>query len=395
MIAACLWTLILCFVALIYIYAGFPLGLALITRRRRYTPPCIMADEELPFVSMIVAAYNEEVVIAEKIRNGLAIDYPPDKLEFIFVSDSTDRTNDILLCHQSQRVRVRVFQERCGKVKAMAAAFAMCRGEILVFSDANTYYRPDSIRNLVRHFRRPEVGVVTGDVRIMPSAKPFGTGERLYYLYERKLQEMETSFWSTVAVDGAMYALRRSQLRPVTNGLVADDLGTAMRVARQGLRIIYDPAAIADEPPTPTDGQEFDRKIRVVAYGIQSVLEGEATPGWEDWRLIWIYISHKLLRWNAPVFLLGAFAASMAGALYSPLLRGALSLQAAFYFLAVIGWKFPKHAKLLTRIPYYFCLVNLAALQGIIRGLRRQQRPIWERTPRLAPTGPSVGAASK
>jgi biofilm PGA synthesis N-glycosyltransferase PgaC len=387
MTTVCLWVLVLCFATLVYIYAGYPLCLAFITLWKRYTPPPGMPEEELPSVSMIVAAYNEELVIGEKIRNSLTIEYPPDKLDFIFVSDSTDGTNEILLRNQSGRVRPRIFQERCGKIKAMAAAFSMCRGDILVFSDANTFYKPNAIRKLVRHFRRADVGVVTGDVRILPSTKAFGTGERFYYRYERKLQEMETAFWATVAVDGAMYALRRSQLRPVTNGLVADDLGTGMRVARQGLRIIYDPEAIAEEAPTPNDAQEFDRKIRVVAYGIQSVLEREAIPAWSDMRLVWVYLSHKLLRWVAPVFLLCAFGAAASGAAYSPFLGWALGLQITFYLLALIGWKLSKYGSLLTRIPYYFCLVNSAALCGIVRGLRRKQRPVWERTQRLAPTG--------
>jgi cellulose synthase/poly-beta-1,6-N-acetylglucosamine synthase-like glycosyltransferase len=277
---ACFAVVALSLSALIYVYAGFPLLLAALTSwKRRYAPPEEQPDERLPSVSLIVAAHNEELVIKDKIRNSLAVDYPPDKLEFLFVSDSTDRTNGILEACPNPRVRALILPERRGKVHAVNVAVQASRGEILVFSDANTFYRTDAIRKLVRHFQNPEVGVATGDVRILASKETFGAGEGLYYRYERTLQSLETDFWSTVATDGAMYAVRASQLTGalVTNGCV-DDVATAMNVARAGFRIIYDPAAIAEEPPTPTSELEFRRKVRVVAYAIQSLLHGQGAP---------------------------------------------------------------------------------------------------------------------
>jgi cellulose synthase/poly-beta-1,6-N-acetylglucosamine synthase-like glycosyltransferase len=380
------WTVLLVSIAtVLYVYIGFPGALFILQLRRRYTAPAFTgADEALRTVSLVVAAYNEEEVIEEKLENGLRIDYPPEKLQFVFVSDSTDGTNEILRRYESGRVRVIVLPERRGKVAALAAALPACTGDILVFSDANTYYRPDSIRMLVRHFQNPQVGLVTGDVRILQSTQAFGEGEGLYYRYERWLQSLETSFWSTVAIDGAMYAIRCSLVRLASHGLVADDLVTGMNVGCQGYRLIYDAEAFAEENPTPTDAQEFKRKIRVIAYAIQSLIEGEGVPPLTQWRLLWVYLSHKVLRWFVPVFLIFALLSAAALALFSRTGVVLFAGQALFYGLAILNWRFPKLDGRMVRIPYYFTMVNAAALLGILRGVRRKQRSVWSRTERIA-----------
>ncbi len=368
----------------IYVYAGFPVILRMLVGGRRSQADAPgMSDDELPTVSLVVAAYNEETVIERKIRNGLEIDYPSDKLQFVYVSDSTDGTNEILRRYESGRIRVRILSERRGKVVALHEALKLCTGGIIVMSDANTWYRPDSIRRLVRHFRNPEIGVVTGDVRLLPTDQPFGAGEGAYYKYERALQELESAFWSTVAIDGAMYAVRREHVEFPKNGLIADDFVTAMNVGLRGLRIIYDRTAIAEEDPTPSDGQEFRRKVRVVAYAIQSYFKGEGRPGIRQFRLWWTYVSHKLLRWFVPVFLGLALASNMVAAFISGPWRYVLGAQMALYLAALIGWKFPSLDSKVFRVPYYFVLVNTAALVGIWRGIRSRQSAVWVRTERV------------
>jgi poly-beta-1,6-N-acetyl-D-glucosamine synthase len=369
---------------ILYVYAGFPLCLFLLTRGRRATAPPDLPDDELPSVSMLVAAYNEERVIETKLRNCLAIDYPASKLRFIFVSDSTDGTNEILARYQSPRIRVLTLPERRGKLNALAAGRQLCDSEIVVFSDANTYYRPDAIRKLVRHFRDPQIGTVTGDVRILPSNQPFGTGEALYYKYERWLQELETSFWSTVGIDGAMYAMRLSDLQLPTSHLVTDDFVTGMNVGLRGKRIIYDPEAIAEEPPTPTDEDEFGRKVRVVAHTFQSFLRNQGVPGINHPRLWWIYVSHKLLRWLVPVFAAAALLSNLGAAALSAPWSLLLALQVLFYLLGLVAWRVPTLNSKCFRVPYYFLLVNLAALVGLWRAIRFKQRAVWEKVERLA-----------
>jgi len=377
--------LCLCTAIIAYVYAIYPALLCLLTAGRKYRAAEEYAYEDLPGVSMVTAAYNEESVIEAKVRNCLSLDYPAEKIEFFFVSDSTDQTNEILTRLQSRQVIVRILPERRGKLAALNTVFPECRREVLVLSDANAMYRPDAIRKLVRHFRNPEVGAATGDVRLMPSQKKFGQGEGLYYRYERRLQEMETDLWSTVGIDGAMYALRRSLLVASNNPLVADDFVTGMNVGRQGYRIVYDPEAIAEEDSTPSDEMEFRRKIRVVAYAFQSLMEGEGLPRWFQFRFLWVYVSHKLLRWLAPFFLAGAFAAAAVVSFGGPLGQAALGAQAAFYALAFLGWKLPQTDSRFVRIPYYFVMVNLAAGLGVVRGVRRKQPRVWVRTDRSVP----------
>lgn len=380
---------IFCLSALIviYIYAGFPVCLLLAARGGGTSAAAGPEDEQLPRVCLVVAAHNEELVIEEKIRNGLALDYPAEKLTFLYVSDSTDGTNGILLRNQSPRIGVVIRKQRLAKFPSLCQAVPDCDGEIVVLSDANTYYRPDSLRKLVRHFRDPRVGLVTGDVRLMPSGEKFGAGEGFYYRYERWLQVLESRFWSTVGVDGGMYALRREHFpRQAPAFGINDDLAVGMSVALRGLRLIYEPEAVADEPPTPSDEMEFQRKVRIVAFGIQAWLNNEGVPGLRQWRLWWVFVSHKLLRWLAPVFLLAAFVSSLA-AIFSggPLWMAVFGGQLAFYLLALLGWKCRRLNGVMFRIPYYFSMVNLAALLGIARGIRGKASSLWTPTDRAKP----------
>ena len=370
---------------LFYTYAGFPLCLLLLTRGKRQTSVPEMREDELPTVSVLIAAHNEDRVIAEKIANCLRLDYPQDKIDFVFISDgSTDRTNEILSEAKGPRIQVKLLPGRNGKINALLAGFPMCRSEVLAMSDANTFYRPDALRKLVRHFRDPQVGVVTGDVRLLPSKETFGAGEGLYYRYERALQLLESTFWTTVTVDGAMYALRRPLLRPPSYKEVPDDFVIGMNVVLQGYRMIYDPEAIAEEDPTPTNTQEFKRKVRIVAHGIQSFLAGEGVPSLRQFRAAWLYTSHKLLRWTSAIFVLSAFFSSLVLALLFPSWSWLLWLQVEFYLLAVAGWKLSFARGPLFRIPYYFAMVHMAALLGLIRGLRKGERPVGVKTDRVA-----------
>jgi biofilm PGA synthesis N-glycosyltransferase PgaC len=368
---------------LVYTYLGFPLCLLLLPRRHKLRAD-LSRDEELPTVSFVVSLYNEELVVEEKIGNCFKLDYPPDKLRFYFVSESTDGTNEILRRNAGERLHAEIRTGREGKFNALCSLIPKCQGEILVLSDANTYYFPDSIRKLARHFQDPDLGVATGDVRLLPSEEKFGAGEGFYYRYERRLQVLESEFWSTVGVDGGMYAMRREHFpeKPPSFG-VNDDLYVAMSVALKGLRIVYDPEAIAEESPTPQDKIEFGRKTRIVAFGLRAFMKGQGVPGFSQARLLWVFLSHKVVRWLAPVFLLAALFSSLGCALLiRSYWRWLFGIQVLFYCLAVMGWRFETLNSLLFRIPYYFSMVNLAALLGLIRGFKKEPS-IWMRTARF------------
>jgi cellulose synthase/poly-beta-1,6-N-acetylglucosamine synthase-like glycosyltransferase len=367
--------------AVAYVYFGYPLFLRLAASLRRGTT----RDEGfLPTVSLVIAAFNEERVIRQKIENALALDYPADRLEIVVASDgSTDRTNEIARMYADRGVVLRVVLPRGGKTRAINTVVPGTRGDILVLSDANTMYRPDALRRLVRHFADPRVGAVSGDVRLVDSCDDYAASEGLYYKYERWLQLTESRVQSIIGADGGMYALRRSLFVPPSPSIVVDDFVISMNVACLGYRVLYDPEAIALENGTLSSAEEFRRKIRVVAGAIQALRRGEGVPGWSQPMLLWCYLSHKLLRWMVPCFMVVAFAASALLAA-SPLFRLFFAAQAAFYIVAA-GYAFDV-ARLrrvgVCAVPYYFCLVNGAALAGLWKGVRSGQSATWNRTTR-------------
>ena len=367
--------------ALVYVYLGFPACIWLLTCRRRLSPP--PKSEDLPSITLVVAALNEEVILERKLKNCLELDYPSDKLKFFFISDgSTDRTNEILSRWAGPRFQTVLLSSRGGKTRALKLAFPRCTSDLIVLSDANTYCRPNALRLLARHFQDKQVGVVTGDVRMRAATGQFGQGEDAYYRYERWIQKRESDFWACVGVDGGMYAVRQTLLVPPSDPIILDDFVISMNSARQGYRIIYDPEAVAEEDPTPNDSQEFRRKVRIIAGGYQALRLNEGVPRLTDFRLMWLYLSHKLLRWLAPVFMAVLLGASVALA-GRPLYRAALIGQAAFYALAFLGWQFTRLKRAIFRLPYYFVLVNLAALQGLFRCMFGKETVLWCKAARV------------
>lgn len=377
-----------------YVYFGYPALLALVRRR-----PAIrdLPDERLPTVTLIIAAHDEEAVIEEKLSNSLALDYPSDRLSIVVASDgSTDRTNAIVQSFSRSGIRLEEITPRGGKTRALNAVVPRAQGEITVLSDANTMFRPDAIRKLVRHFADPHVGCVSGDVRLIGSAEEYADSESTYYRYERFIQQQESALGAIIGADGGMYALRHSFFRHVPDDVVVDDFVISMNVAREGFAVRYEPEAVAIEQGTLSGQEEFRRKVRVIAGGIQALMRGVGVPRRSQVRLLWCYLSHKLLRWLMPVMLVVMFFASLrlAGdAVFAVL----VALQVVFYATALVhqpllrrGWNLR-----VTSLPYYFCLVNAAAAFGIVRGFSGRQRSAWSRTRRENSSPPAPNAAGR
>lgn len=363
-----------------FVYAGYPLTLVLLRSVR--ARPTSFNDEMLPSVSLVIAAYNEEKVIQEKIENSLALAYPKNRLQIVVVSDgSTDKTNEIIQSFSEQGVLFYTMKPRGGKTGALNSAIPRSNGEILVLSDANAMYQPDAIRKLVRHFSDPTVGAVSGDVRLFDAADSYAESEGFYYKYERWIQELESQIGSIIGADGAMYAVRRNAFQAPPNAIILDDFVISMNVARQGFRVVYDSEAVAFEDGTSSASEEFRRKIRIVAGGIQALRLGLGVPSFQQPLLLYCYVFHKLLRWCLPIFLIACFIFS--GLLLSePLYQAAFIAQVICYLIAIgysLGFLNFSRAKWVS-IPFYFCLVNGAALLGIWRGLLGSQAVTWKRT---------------
>jgi cellulose synthase/poly-beta-1,6-N-acetylglucosamine synthase-like glycosyltransferase len=365
-----------------YVYAGYPIVLALLAR---WCAPTHRDEGHCPTLSLIIAAHNEERVIRSKIENSLALDYPPGQLEIVVASDgSDDGTNAIVREYAAAGVVLHDIDPRGGKSRAIDLTIPRTRGEILVLSDANTMYRTDALVRLTRHFADASVGAVTGDVQLVDSARQYAASEGLYYRYERQLQTLEARLHSVVGADGGMYALRRAAYRVVPPDVIVDDLVIAMNVACAGYRVTYDPDAVATEQGTHTGAEEFRRKVRIVAGGVQALMGGHGVPTLAQPSLLWCYLSHKVLRWTIPLFLIAALSASALLARDSAWYLAALCAQATFYLVAVLRWCDVAGVRRVaaTTVPYYFCLVNSAALLGMWKALARTQPVTWQRAAR-------------
>jgi cellulose synthase/poly-beta-1,6-N-acetylglucosamine synthase-like glycosyltransferase len=396
------WTSVACLGVLVYLYVGYPAALWALGRIRARP---VARGPIAPFISVLVPAHNEAEVIDAKVENTLASGYPKDRMEVLVLCDgSTDGTGKRVQALVEEReageggaggcgAPIRVLElPRGGKARALNAGARAARGEILVFTDANTFLSRDALRHVVENFADPEVGGVCGDKRYgePAGAGPVARGEGAYWRYDRWVKDLESRVGSIFASDGALHAVRRELFQPIRNPASADDMAISMRVVLQGRRLVYDPRAVVVEAP-PTDPEaEFQRKVRVTNHSMRALLDlGPAlwTSGLYSVQLL----SHKFVRHLSPPFLAGLFVAS-AGAASGGSLPFLLlfSGQVAFYGLAALG-----HGLRGTRVarrlafaaPYHFTLIQLAAALGIVSLLRGRRLAVW--TPRggLEPGG--------
>jgi cellulose synthase/poly-beta-1,6-N-acetylglucosamine synthase-like glycosyltransferase len=341
-----------------------------------------------PSVSMVIAAHNEAAGIGAKLENVLSLDYPPDRLEVVIASDgSDDGTDEIVQRYVDRGVRL-LSLPRQGKAPALNAAVGAARGEILVFSDANSLYAQDAIAALMRPFADPLVGGVAGDQRYVAdgAGDAIAAGEQRYWNVDRMLKTAESRAGNVISATGAIYAVRRSLVRPVPDG-VTDDFFTSTGVIAQGYRLVFAPDAVAFEPVAGSAELEFGRKVRVITRGLRGVLLRRELldPRWHGFYAVQL-LGHKVLR-RLMVFPLGVAAAT------SPLLwrrgriyRVATVLQAGFYGLGAMGMllaRRPIGRRKALVFPAFFCFVNVAALKAAWNVFRGRRIDRWE--PRREP----------
>lgn len=377
-----------------YAYVGYGLVAALLGwGMRRREPAELPADRKTwPTVALVVAAYNEEEVILAKIANSKALDYPSEKLEIVVVTDgSSDRTPE--LASGVSGVRVMHASERRGKVHAMNRVMPTVTQDVVVFSDANAMLNPEALRRLLRHFSDPQVAAVAGEKRIRPQAGDVSAGEGVYWRYESALKRWDSRISSVMGAAGELLAIRREAYQPLENDTLLDDFVLSMRLVAAGKRVVYEPGAYAIEEASATIGEEFKRKVRIVAGGWQAVFR--------LWPLliprrpvIWFqYVSHRVLRWVLTpallplIALLNLVLAWERGGVYLTLLQ----LQALFYGAAFLGWKLQARGMQpgVLYVPFYFVFLNAAALVGAYRFWTGRQSVTWEKARRAPRSSPS------
>lgn len=348
----------------------------------------VVATENLPTCTLVIAAYNEESVMDEKIKNSLALNYPKEKLDYVFITDgSTDGTAAIV--EHYKEIRHMHSNERKGKIAAVHRAMDTVTSEVVVFTDANTFLNADALLNICRHYNNSKVGAVAGEKRVYAEAGNATAGEGFYWKYESKLKTWDSELYSVVGAAGELFSIRTALYQPVPPSTILDDFMISLLVAKDGYRVIYEPEAFATESASQNVAEELKRKIRIAAGGLQSIvwLKALLNP-FPNPVLTFQYVSHRVLRWTVVPFLmilalLINFIIVFTGSI-SLVYQLLLLAQVGFYLLAISGWILEeRRIKIkIFFIPYYFCMMNYAVVMGIFRYLRGKQSAVWEKAKR-------------
>jgi biofilm PGA synthesis N-glycosyltransferase PgaC len=373
------WTLV---AIVAYTYAVYPLILFLSPRARR-SPPSMTPRNEVPSVSVVVSVYNESTVLEDKIRNLLTLDYPQEKIEFLLGSDgSTDGTATILRKAETPQVRPFIFDTRRGKAAVLNDLVANARGSIVVFSDANTFFDPQTVAMLVDNFVDPSVGAACGELVLSSGSKSVGgVGESSYWTYENFLKKLESRLHTIVGATGGVYAIRRELYRPLpVSKTVMDDFLTPMEVLKAGYSVKYEPRALAHEKSTESVRGEFRRKVRIGAANFHGISEFSSLLHPRHGFVAFALWSHKIIRWCVPFLLIGIVATTAALAADSEFYRNTLLLEGGIGVLAVIGFLADTAGVRIgvLGLPYYFVAMNAALLVGFIKFVLKSQKPTWD-----------------
>ncbi len=365
--------------ALIYTYAGYPALIALISTLR---PRKVKRADYLPSVTIIIAAYNEERALAAKLRNTLALDYPRQLMEIIVASDcSSDRTDEIVKSFQGEGVILHRQPQRQGKTAAQNAAVEKALGEIIVFSDATSLYEPVTLQKIVPSFADETVGCVGGRlIYIDPSDSRVGRGAKRYWGYETFLKQHESRACSLIGVSGCLYAVRRSAYVPLYNEACSDFI-IATKMIEQGLRTVYEPEAVCREETNQRHDNELRMRVRIIAQTFTDLWRhrGMLNPFRSGLYGVQL-LSHKVMRYFVPFFLMAMFASSAVLAGDSGFLRLWFFAQALGYTIGALAWlleNFGVRSRILA-LPHYFVLANVASLIAMFQFVRGERYARWE-----------------
>jgi cellulose synthase/poly-beta-1,6-N-acetylglucosamine synthase-like glycosyltransferase len=369
----------LCAFWIAYVYVLYPLFLILVGRIANAPPPRTLDDDEFPTVSFLIPAYNEEAVLAQKIENTLALDYPSEKLEISIASDrSTDRTDEIAKSYADRGVRFIRNEVQKGKISTLSELGMASTSDIILITDANAIYEPDSLRRLMSHFADPRVGMVNGNKMLERTDTMVGDGEGTYQDYETMLKKAESSVLSNVFVTGAMSAIRKELFFDVPDYLEFDHV-LPTHVVNQGYRVAFADDAGFYEETAPHSEAEYKVRVRNATRGFTMVLllREYLDIGRHPAHFLHMW-SRKVLRWLIAVPAIGLFLSS-AVLLDLPFFQLAFAAQLLFYAAAALAWGADRlgYRHGILALPFYFCLVNFASLVGCVRAMRGQRISVW------------------
>ena len=383
-----------CVFLVVYTYIGYGLLLGLLVSIKRIVSgrpvsPVLPPDDELPDITFMICAYNEQDVVDMKMQNTSQLDYPHDKLHVLWVTDgTTDNTNE-LLSHYAD-VEVVFSPERRGKTAALNHGISQVKTELIVMTDANTMVNREAIREIVRCFMDPSVACVAGEKRVMArdASQAVAEGEGLYWKYESALKRMDSELHSAMGAAGELNAIRTKLYQPMPENALLDDFVMSMRMVDQGYKIAYTSNAYAMEYGSANMEEESKRKRRIAAGGLQSCwwLRRMMNP-FHHPLTAFQFVSHRVLRWTITPFALVALIPLnvalvflKAGMVYDIIWM----LQILFYLAAFCGWQLQQHGRKnkLLYVPCYFLFMNLNVFRGISYLHSHQGGGTWEKAKR-------------
>lgn len=376
-----------------YTYIGYGLLIYLILiikRRFKQNKETEDIDNIIPEVTLFIAAYNEDYVVEEKMKNCYEIDYPKDKLKILWITDgSNDKTNELL--KQYENITLLFQPERKGKTAAINRGMKFVNTPITVFTDANTFINSSSIKDIINSFNNKNVGCVACEKKINNNSRENNAAknESLYWKYESKLKQMDSELNSTIGAAGELYAIRTSLFEEMPDNTLLDDFILSMRIAMKGYIILYCEKAYAIENGSANINEERKRKIRIAAGGIQSIIMLKELLNIFKYKLLsFQYISHRVLRWSiTPLCLLLIIPINIyLVAKYENIIYIlVLIAQIIFYLCGIIGWYYSIKSKKnkLISIPYYFLFMNLNVIKGFFYLKNKKNNDgTWEKSKR-------------
>lgn len=372
------WVIVLLIILILYPYVFYPLILFILPKAKNATCRKIAKYK----VSLYIAAYNEEAVIEEKLKNSLELDVGNSELEIVVGSDgSTDKTNEIVNRYAKLHSNIRLlnFQDRAGKVNVLNRGIPLCNGDIVLLSDANAMYNQECLNNILPHFDNPQVGCVAGEKRILDSHGNISNNEGLYWKLESKIKVLEDKVSTVIGADGACYAIRKSLFKQLPKDTSVDDFLLSMKIVEQGYKIAYEPNAYSYEETGSNVHQEMKRKVRIAAgnfYNLQYLKQF-----WTFDMVSFMYIGHKVLRWMSPLLFLLLTLALVYMAINSVFASVLLCILLLSYIFPYLKYK-DKCSSItdskIGSICSYFYLTVWAQWLGYKKYLSGTQKAIWE-----------------
>ena len=362
----------------VYTYLLFPLILAFLVKiRHRQEEPYQDEQTGLPSVAVLCAMYNEEKVVRDKVENFLKIKYNNIKM-YIGSDGSSDDTNTILRSYvENNKIAYYEFPRR-GKVYVINDLMAKVKEEVVVFTDANSMFEPDTVNNLIKYFRDPRIGAICGRLKLMSSGGI--TGEGFYWKYETAIKRLENILDCVIGANGAIYAVRRKLLKLLPANTINDDFTNSMRVIEQGYGVKYAEDAVAYEEVNQNDVIEFKRHVRDGAGHYRAIMCLYKLLNPFKPKVFFLYVSHRIIRWLVPFFMILLLVLPLYIE-WNPFLHSIYITEIAFYLVALFVW-ITKTKMNYLYFPFYFVYINIALFMGFLRIIFGIQKVAWSSTKR-------------